>query len=223
MTEKVTYMIIKYKRLATSILALFLTGLTTGQSIAVNNGVQALGHKYTTTDFRDGINDFDETTGLKVFTAVRRGDIDTLTTMLNNGVDLNKNIENEGTPLVLAIKQGNIALVEQLLELGLDVNQAAVSDGNPLIGAVVKGDKQLTKLLLSKGAEIDAVVPGEETALIQASRVGDLEMVRLLVANGADVNLGVDAPTVDGTVFRSPVKAAANEQIRNYLVSKGAR
>jgi bla regulator protein blaR1 len=158
----------------------------------------------------------------QVKNAVSVKDSSALQSLVEQGVDLNRPVKGDGTALIMAVKQGDRQTVESLLALGVDVNQAARGDGNPLIIAAMLNRLDLAKLLLAHGASVDAVVIGDETALINAAWRGHFAMTQLLVDSGADVNLGVRAMAWDGWELRSPLSMAKTQQIRDYLVSRGA-
>jgi bla regulator protein blaR1 len=158
----------------------------------------------------------------RIKNAVAKQEYAELKRIADQGVDLNRPVKGDGTALIMAVKQGDIKVVEALLALGADVNQAARGDGNPLIIAAMHNRLEIAKLLLARGASVDAVVIGDETALINAAWQGHYDMTRLLVENGADVNLGVRAMAWDGWQLRSPLKMAATQKVRDYLISQGA-
>ncbi|TDF42248.1 peptidase M56, BlaR1 [Alteromonadaceae bacterium M269] len=143
--------------------------------------------------------------------------------MVEDGVDVNTPLASDGTALIIAVKNNDRELANALIEMGADVNQSALGDGNPLIAAAMTNNLSLANYLLDLGAEIDAIVPGDETALINASHHGYYDMVELLLERGADANLGVIAPVVDGSEYRSPLNRASNGQIRRLLMSYGAK
>jgi len=155
--------------------------------------------------------------------AIRHNDLNKVKALLNNGVDINENLEGDGTPLIIAVQRNKIELVQALIDLGADVNQATDIDGNALINAAMKNNVVIAQLLLEEGANVDTVVINDETALITASRAGHFEMVQFLVENGADVNLGVQVKLVKGTEYRSPLNGARNMKIKQYLESNGAK
>jgi len=48
-------------------------------------------------------------------------------------------------------------------------------------------------------------------------------MLQLLLSHGALINLQVETPLSDGPQMRSALSRAANEQVRQYLLTRGAR
>lgn len=124
--------------------------------------------------------------------------------------------------LIQAVREGQESKVRLLLDEGANINMISPGDGSPLIAAAAEGNAALVALLIKRGAEIDTIVPGDETALITAARHNHLSVVRLLVESGADVNLGVNADTLRGKSWRTPLNQAASPQIRRYLMLQGA-
>jgi len=154
--------------------------------------------------------------------AINKHDHQLIREMINSGFDVNSFIEGEGTLLIMAVKNGDATLVNSLIKLGANVNLAAINDGNPIIAAAMNNHLGLAKRLLNEGADINAIVEQDETALINASRFGYFDMVKFLVENGADINLGVNVKTINGYVYRSPLKNAKTVEIREYLEEMGA-
>ncbi len=154
--------------------------------------------------------------------AVKLNDLETINTLLDQGVDINTPVTRDGTALMIAVKQGGSKMVRDLIELGADVNQASIYDGNPLIIAAKTNNLEIAQLLIDYGATVDAVVERDETALINASTYGYLEMIKLLVESGADVNLAVRTGFSDGYELRSPLNRARNQRVKTYLISQGA-
>jgi bla regulator protein BlaR1 len=155
--------------------------------------------------------------------AINSNDYQTVANMLDNGLEINGTIEGDGSLLIMAIKAGHDAMVYGLIDAGADVNQAVVKDGNPLITAAMMNNLTVAQRLFNEGALVDAIVEHDETALINASRMGHFEMVKFLVENGADANLGVQVNTVKGSIYRSPLNGAKTDEIRDYLLSMGAK
>ncbi|WP_281555964.1 ankyrin repeat domain-containing protein [Thalassomonas sp. RHCl1] len=158
-----------------------------------------------------------------LITAISNNDQQALTTLLNSTLDVNQLIPGDGTALIIAARQGKLEMLNTLLRQGADVNQITKSDGTALTPAAMENQVAAAALLYNRGADINAVAPDDETALITASRNGHLAMVKFLVENGADVNLAVRARTLNGTTLRSPLSAAKDPAIREYLLGMGAK
>ncbi len=152
--------------------------------------------------------------------AVQSNQIAEVRKLVSNGADINMGVSGDGTALIVAAKNGNKEMVDTLLAMGANVDQAWSGDGNPLIAASAEGHVEIVARLLAAGADVNAVCHMDETSLITASRRGHLPVVKYLVENGGDVNLAVQA---DFDRWRSPLNQASDSQIRNFLISKGAR
>jgi len=187
-----------------SIVALFVSSLVLSNVYAFNNHLT-------------------EAQSDNVIHQIQHNNIEFLNNMVNEGFDINSNLEGDGTALIIAARAGKATMVQALLDLGADVNYATETDGNPLTAATIANKLTIAKLLYLQGAELDAITEYDETALINASRYGHFKLVEFLVENGADVNLSVNAQTARGIVYRSPLKNAKTQQIRDYLASKGAK
>lgn len=160
--------------------------------------------------------------GEQLLEAVKDNDVDTIITLLNNGVDINMPVIGDGTALMIAVKRRNPTMVRALIDLGADVNQASMYDGNPLIIAAKTNNVELAQLLLNEGADINSVVKRDETPLINATNSGHYRMTKYLVEQGADVNLAITTGIEDGFEVRSPLNRARSQKIKEYLIANGA-
>lgn len=160
--------------------------------------------------------------GERLLQAVAANDIDTINTLIDNGVDINTSVVGDGTALMIAVKKRNASMVRTLIGLGADVNQASMFDGNPLIIAAQTNNLKLAKLLIDQGADINAIVRRDETPLINATSRGHFAMTKYLVERGADVNLAVTTGIEDGYEVRSPLNRSRDRRITEYLLSSGA-
>jgi len=151
--------------------------------------------------------------------AAEAGRLEEVRRLVRSGVRVDSRVDGTGTALIVAARAGNLPMVDALLRLGAPVDQYSLRDGNPLIVAAMKGHHDVVDRLIEAGANVNAVVTYDETPLINAAREGHLSIVTCLVDKGADVNLAVRA---DFGV-RSPLNQAHGEEVRRYLISKGAR
>jgi beta-lactamase regulating signal transducer with metallopeptidase domain len=165
---------------------------------------------------------------VRLVEAAQRGDLNSVTELLNSGGDVNAVELGDGSPLIVAARGGHMNVVRLLLDRGADPNLAVPGDGNPLIMAAHEGHGEIVKVLLDRGANIDQMVPEDENPLIQASAGGRLEVVRLLVTRGANVNArawAAAAPERTAGEWRTPLSMARkhrHDAIVRYLVSVGA-
>jgi ankyrin repeat protein len=103
-----------------------------------------------------------------MFAAAESGDLETVRTILDAGVDVNAAMVLGLTPLMNAANSGNTNVVKLLLSKGANVN--------------AKSGSKLTDV---KNGPIEK---GNFTALLLASELGNPEMIKVLLDAGADVN-----------------------------------
>ena len=165
--------------------------------------------------------DMDE--GERIAHTISTGNLNQINQLFEQGLSVNQDIEREGTPLIIAVQADKQELVSHFLNMGADINLESRTDGNPLIVAALANNLGLVKYLHQNGATLDSITKYDETALISASRAGHFKVVQYLVENGADVNLSVMANVRGGKQLRSPLNGAKTSQIRDYLISQGAK
>eukprot|EP01045_Picozoa_sp_COSAG04_P033226 COSAG04_NODE_6794_length_1254_cov_0.816450_2_plen_147_part_01 len=99
--------------------------------------------------------------------AAMDGDCDTITGMLDSGLDVNALIETADksgkcvatTALHWAVTYNQAAAARLLLDRGANPNLARSDGGTPLMEAAAKGFAPIVRLLLEAKADIDAVCP----------------------------------------------------------------
>jgi beta-lactamase regulating signal transducer with metallopeptidase domain len=155
--------------------------------------------------------------------AVQANDTTRVVALLAQGAPLNLPMPGDGNALMVAVRQQLPDMVSLLLAHGADPNVSSRGDGNALIIASQLGNLTLARQLIAAGADVNAVVLADESALINASSRGDLAMLQLLLAHGALINLQVETPLSDGPQIRSALSQARNEQVRQFLLARGAR
>ena len=155
--------------------------------------------------------------------AVQANDTAQVITLLQQGAPLDLPMPGDGNALMVAVRQQLPEMVNLLLAYGADPNISSRGDGNALIIASQLGNLALARQLIAAGADVNAVVLADETALINASSRGDLAMLQLLLNHGALINLQVETPLSDGPQMRSALSQASNEQVRQFLLTRGAR
>ena len=111
-----------------------------------------------------------------IYAAGNSGSIAIFCVLLDNGMDVNKYLEQGGLPLVSACKAGKVELANFLLDQGADPNNGYVlGDYESLVWAIVGANASLdmVELLLARGT----VVKGTG-ALIAAAEHGNLGAVK---------------------------------------------
>jgi ankyrin repeat protein len=104
-----------------------------------------------------------------MFAAADGGDLETVRTIMDAGVDVNTAMVLGVTPLMNAVNSGNASVVRLLLSKGANVN--------------AKSGPKLTDV---KNGPIEK---GSFTALLLASELGNSEIIKALLDAGADVNV----------------------------------
>jgi ankyrin repeat protein len=92
-----------------------------------------------------------------------------------------------------------------------------------LIFAAINGHVDLIKLLLSYGAEVDGTDFHGRTALSWASEYCQYWAVKILVEHGADVNTKDKEQTTPLTWLNEAGNGENINEMREYLVRKGAK
>lgn len=86
--------------------------------------------------------------------AAERGDLATVTILLDKGVDLNTKDGWSGTPIKYAAVNGHTDIVALLLQRGAGINSRSTSDRTPLMWAANCGRDETVKFLLDNGADL---------------------------------------------------------------------
>jgi len=149
--------------------------------------------------------------------AARRGHLDTVKVLVEDGADVNLQGEAWYGPLHCAAYGGHLETVKYLLEHGASLGVFEGHD-KPLNSAAQAGRLHVATLLLRHGADINAQGVDGGTPLENAVSYGHTEMVKCLLANGAQVN----ARAIYG---RTPLHVAAwrdDAAIGRLLLEHGA-
>ena len=121
--------------------------------------------------------------------AAMRDDIETVRSLIEQGVGVNEAQSDGMTALHWAAELGNVALVRMLVAAGADLEAVTrIGDLTPLhIGAEV-GQGATVRALLDAGASANARNVNGSTPLHFAALAGSVEAVDALADHGADVN-----------------------------------
>ena len=121
-----------------------------------------------------------------------KGDVEALTTALNEGADPNRRDEDGYAPLLYAASNGHARCIDVLRRHGADVNAAARCGRTPLNTAAAGGHTEAIKILIKAGAMVDWRESWNgssfATALHWAARLGTASAVQALLKAGADVD-----------------------------------
>lgn len=120
--------------------------------------------------------------------AVKRGDLDSVRSLLTQPVDVNVPQGDGATALHWAAHRNDLDAADLLLRAGANPNAANDLGATPLWLASVNGNATIVERLLKAGANPNVALASGETPLMAAARAGSMNAVRVLLVNGADVN-----------------------------------
>lgn len=136
--------------------------------------------------------------------AAKKGNLELVNSLLENGIDVNSRDENGWTPLMWASCKRHVKLISTLLEKGADINAKDKEGHTALIIALLQNSQggwngnnlhiEIIKLLLEKGAEVNTKDNKGRTSLIIASTYASvnyndyIELIKFLLEKGANLN-----------------------------------
>eukprot|EP00752_Nemacystus_decipiens_P004600 g4199.t1 len=123
--------------------------------------------------------------------AIRRGDGDIVSGLLERGADVDMPDSDGRSPLRAAVSGCSLAVVRVLLNHGAGVSAVLLGghNGMPSLvkAAARKEEPGILKALAAHGADVDAMDSGNYTALHHAAMLGNSGSIDALVEAGADV------------------------------------
>ncbi|HEY4111548.1 ankyrin repeat domain-containing protein [Puia sp.] len=123
-----------------------------------------------------------------LYMAVRTGNWDVVTCLVNHGADVNIPDEDNNPPVMWAAVAGNVAVVKLLLLKAKNINSKNVRAGmTPLMWATLDehDDPAIIQAFLDKGANVNTKATDGSTALSWARKKGHTRTVDLLIKAGA--------------------------------------
>jgi uncharacterized protein len=151
--------------------------------------------------------------------AVKSRDAGTVSSLVNQHVDVNVSLPDGTTPLSWATYLGERQIAETLLAAGAKVNTADVYGETPLTLASANGDATLVDKVLKAGANVNAARWDGETALMIAAGAGSADAVRELIAHGADANAAGGAKKQTALMWAA---AQGHSEVVQALIEHGA-
>ncbi len=126
----------------------------------------------------------------QLFTAIKEGDLQLVSKLVDNGVQVDILFGMRGTPLCAAIAAKQPEIVRFLIEARCDVNAKDFDGEPPLCLAIRKEHNELAKIIInSSGCDLNKVDPVTwNSPLCVAINQGHLKVVKWLIDAGCDIN-----------------------------------
>jgi 26S proteasome non-ATPase regulatory subunit 10 len=124
----------------------------------------------------------------QLFEAVKKGDISTITALLEAGADINAKDQDFHSLLHCTAYYGQADSVRLLLNHRADVDKADEYGLTSLHYAATSGRTAVIKILLKHGADINKAAKNGEMPLLLAVGNGHAAVVTLLLNHGAQIN-----------------------------------
>lgn len=124
-----------------------------------------------------------------IHSAIEKGMLDEIKTMLQQGADVNQPDEDGTTPIQVAAKAGDLDIFSHLLNAGAAVDTPDNKGRTALTEASKRGHADIVRMLLDKGADPVRADVKDATPFHMASKKGHGEIVKMLIDAGADTLL----------------------------------
>lgn len=196
------------------------------------------------------VNDISDDLSKELFEQVEKGNFEEIKNLVKQGASFEEHFEND---LSSYGSQYGISSIERAVELNnLDMvnffldNGADIKTGNMRPSLLhFAPSKEMAELLVKRGVDVNAEDNDGFTALAMAVRNNYYDVAKFLIEKGADVNRANDADIVplcyvqtkkmaellidNGAAINSigeggtPLDRATDEEIRQFLISRGAK
>jgi len=170
-----------------------------------------------------------------IIDATKRGDIEEVQTLIQQGADVNEAYGDGMTALHWAAERGDLMVAEVLIAAGASVEAGTrIGHYTPLHMAAKAARPEVVAALVEAGATVNAATTNSgATPLHLAAIAGSADVIRLLVQYGADVNSGAGAagqtPLMLAAAYnradaiRALVEAHADPAVTTEVVDMAAR
>mgnify|MGYP005865090663 CR=1 FL=1 len=88
--------------------------------------------------------------------SMKKGDLDMVTSLVENGADVNLRNNHGDSPLLIATFFNHLEAVKYLLKKGAGINLPNLNGVTPLHIASIQGNVEIVKFLLASGADLSA-------------------------------------------------------------------
>ena len=129
-----------------------------------------------------------EAADLRLAEAIKNQNVDSVRTLLEEGVPVNEVDPSGYTPLHWAVQENHFEVVDLLLGAGANVNAVSLYGVTPLALACTNASPRMVSLILVGGANPHVAQANGETALMTCARGGVWKAVALLLDRGVDPN-----------------------------------
>ncbi len=112
-----------------------------------------------------------------------------ITTLLEDGADIDKKDENGFSPLIAMTISGNHEMVQLLIKYGANISLIDNRGFTALHHAVELKMQNLAEILIENNAETNSISNKDETPVYLALKNNDIGMTELLIKNGGEIDL----------------------------------
>ena len=126
---------------------------------------------------------------MDIWTACRKGDLEGVRWLTQDGQDVNRSDSYGDTPLMVAAKIGHDQVVGELIRAGADVNGKDNYKQTALHCASRRGLSSVIKTLAEAGANLNVQDKRGVTPLMEAANYGHANVIKTLAEAGANLNV----------------------------------
>lgn len=135
------------------------------------------------------LNSQDESGFTPFIRASMRGNIDIVTTLIDNNADISIMTYKNRSALLAAARFGFEDVTRLLIKAGLSLNNQEESGATPLMNAASAGHVKIVELLIKKKADVNLTALDGQNALMYACRKSSIRIVELLLKAGINPNV----------------------------------
>jgi ankyrin repeat protein len=125
---------------------------------------------------------------LRLIQAVKDNDLDSVSRLLKEHVDVNARYGDGATALAWAAYRDSLPIADLLIRSGASVDAANDDRATPLHLACTNRSGAMVQRLVAAGANVNAKLSNGETVLMTCARAGEPNSVKALLSHGVDVN-----------------------------------